>query len=130
MLDKVDLLAAARLLTTAWAPETVAAFNGNHVQVVRVEDRFVWHQHVNSDNLFLALDHPVLIELRERTVQLERGEVFVVPAGVEHRLSAEGTAHVMCLEHLGEGGTGEARRTLEAEPEAEAEAEAGLRFER
>ena len=103
MLDKVDLLEAAATLSAAWSPVTVAAYNGNHVQVVRVEDVYVWHSHARSDNLFLALDLPVRIELRERTVELAKGELFVVPAGVEHRLGAAAPAHVLCIEHLGQG---------------------------
>jgi mannose-6-phosphate isomerase-like protein (cupin superfamily) len=114
VLDKVDLLAAAQALATAWVPGTVAAFNGHHVQVVRVEDAFDWHRHPQTDDLFLALDEPVQIDLRERTVTLERGELFVVPAGVEHRLRSDVTAHVLCIEHLGDG-SGASARVLEAE---------------
>lgn len=108
MLDKVDLLAAAGELNAPWVPETVAAYNGSHVQVVRVEGTFVWHAHARSDNLFVALDEPVRIELRSRVVELARGELFVVPAGVEHRLATEAPgAHVMCIEHLGDVDAGE-----------------------
>lgn len=108
MLDKVDLLAAAGELTAAWVPETVAAYNGSHVQVVRVEGTFVWHSHEGSDNLFVALDEPLRIELRERTIELARGELFVVPAGVEHRLATDAPrAHVMCVEDLGHVEAGE-----------------------
>lgn len=108
MLDKIDLLAAASELTAPWTPETVAAFNGSHVQVVRVEGTFVWHAHARSDNLFVALDEPIRIELPERVVELRRGELFVVAAGVEHRLATDApAAHVMCLEHLGDVDAGE-----------------------
>lgn len=104
MLDKVDMLAAARALTAAWSPDTVAAYNGNHVQVFRVEGEYIWHSHDRTDDLFIALDDTVFIDLRERTVELRRGELFVVPVGVEHRLrAAEGRpAHVLCIEHLGD----------------------------
>lgn len=104
VLDKVDMLCAARRLAAAWVPDTVAAYNGNHVQVLRVEGEYVWHAHDRTDDLFIALDELVFIDLRERTVELRRGELFVVPVGVEHRLrAAEGRpAHVLCIEHLGD----------------------------
>lgn len=119
MLDKVDLLAAALELPSPWNPDTVAAFNGNHVQVLRVEDAYDWHSHHLTDDLFLALDEPVFIDLRERTVELRRGELFVVPLGAEHRLRADAPAHVLCIEHLGDGGPFDAPAVLEAPLEHE-----------
>jgi mannose-6-phosphate isomerase-like protein (cupin superfamily) len=118
VLDKVDLLAAARALGVAWVPDTVAAFNGHHVQVLRVEEAFEWHHHRHTDDLFLALDEQVHIDLRERTVTLARGELFVVPANVEHRLRADVPAHVLCIEHLGDSGPVADARVLEAEEPA------------
>ena len=52
---------------------------------VRVEGEFIWHSHDDTDDLFLVLDGELDIELRDRTVTLGPGELFVVPRGVEHR---------------------------------------------
>ena len=110
------MLDAARSLAAGWSPDTVAAFNGNHVQVVRIEGEYVWHAHDRTDDLFIALDETVFIDLRERTVELRRGELFVVPIGIEHRLRAAGVAHVLCIEHLGDVPDPAPRPALEVPP--------------
>jgi len=102
MLDKVDLAAMAAALPAQWVPETVAAYNGSHVQVLRMEGEYVWHHHDRTDDLFLVLTGRIRIELRERSVELGAGELFVVPVGVEHRVCAEEEALVCVIEHLGD----------------------------
>ncbi len=102
MLDKVDLAAAAAELHDHWLPQTVAAYNGDHVQVVKVHGEYVWHHHDRTDDLFIVLRGQIRIEMRERAVDLGEGQLFVVPVGVEHRVCAEEEALVMVLEHLGD----------------------------
>jgi mannose-6-phosphate isomerase-like protein (cupin superfamily) len=48
------------------------------------------------------------IELRDRTVTLNPGEVFVVPKGVEHRPVARGEVHILLIEATGTPNTGDA----------------------
>jgi mannose-6-phosphate isomerase-like protein (cupin superfamily) len=68
-----------------WAPRIVAHYNDNEVRLVKVEGEFIWHQHDDTDELFLVLDGTLEMELRDRIVTLEPGELFVVPKGTEHR---------------------------------------------
>ena len=102
MLDKVDLAATADALASHWIPETVAAYNGDHVQVVKVQGDYVWHHHDRTDDLFIVLRGEIRIEMRDRSVDLAAGELFVVPAGVEHRVCAEQEALTCIIEHLGD----------------------------
>jgi len=85
MRDKVNIPEKLASFTDHWAPRIVARYNDNEVRLVKVEGEFVWHQHVDSDELFLVLDGTLDIELRDRTVTLAAGELFVVPRGTEHR---------------------------------------------
>ena len=85
MADKVNLAEKLDSFTDQWAPRIVARYNDNEVRLVRVEGEFVWHQHDDTDELFLILDGVLDIELRGRIVQLKPGELFVVPRGIEHR---------------------------------------------
>lgn len=91
-----------------WSPRTVAEFNGHDVMVVKVEGEFVWHKHDDSDDFFLVLDGQVDIELRDGTVRLEAGEMYIVPKGVEHRPVARGEAHLLLIEPTGTPNTGDA----------------------
>jgi len=85
MADKVNLAEKLDSFTDQWAPRIVARYNDNEVRLVRVEGEFVWHQHDDTDELFLILDGVLDIDLRDRIVQLKPGELFVVPRGTEHR---------------------------------------------
>ncbi|NWP28971.1 cupin domain-containing protein, partial [Escherichia coli] len=68
-----------------WAPRIVARYNDNDIRIVKVEGEFVGHSHPETDDFFLVLEGVLDIELRDRTVTLQPGEIFVVPRGVEHR---------------------------------------------
>jgi len=85
MADKVNIADKFASFNDTWAPRIVARYNDNEVRLVKVEGEFVWHQHDDTDELFLILDGVLDIELRDRIVQLKPGELFVVPRGTEHR---------------------------------------------
>jgi mannose-6-phosphate isomerase-like protein (cupin superfamily) len=86
--DKINLAEKLDSFTDHWAPRIVARYNDNEVRLVKVEGEFIWHQHDDTDELFLVLDGTLEIELRDRTVTLRPGELFVVPRGTEHRPAA------------------------------------------
>jgi mannose-6-phosphate isomerase-like protein (cupin superfamily) len=105
--DKVDLAGKLASFEDRWHPRIVASYNGNDVMVVKVEGAFTWHSHPETDDFFLVLAGALDIELRDRTVHLEAGELFVVPAGVEHRPVARGEAHLLLIEPAGTPNTGD-----------------------
>ena len=76
--------------------------------VVKVQGEFVWHKHDNTDDFFLVLDDQLEIRLRDRTVRLGPGELFVVPRGVEHQTYAEREASLLLIEPTGTPNTGDA----------------------
>lgn len=90
-----------------WAPRTVATFNGHDVMVVRVVGEFVWHAHDDTDDLFLVLSGRLVIRLRDREVVLDPGELFVVPAGVEHQPFAPEETTVLLIEPTDTPNTGD-----------------------
>ncbi|GAB5448575.1 cupin domain-containing protein [Gymnodinialimonas sp.] len=90
-----------------WSPKVVGGFNGHDLMVVKVEGEFVWHSHPDTDDFFMVLKGEIDIEMRERTVTLREGEVFVVPAGVEHRPVARAEAHLLLIEPAGTPNTGD-----------------------
>jgi mannose-6-phosphate isomerase-like protein (cupin superfamily) len=102
VLEKVDLAAAAAELPDQWVPRTVGSYNGDHVQVLRVQGEFVWHHHDRTDDLFICLRGNVRVQLRDGDVELGPGEMLIVPIGVEHCVYAEQEAHLLVLEHLGD----------------------------
>jgi mannose-6-phosphate isomerase-like protein (cupin superfamily) len=93
--------------TEYWQPRTVAEFNGHDVMVVKAKGEFVWHKHDETDDLFLVLRGRLVIQLRDRDVELGAGDLFVVPKGVEHRPVAEEEVHLMLIEPSGTPNTGD-----------------------
>lgn len=84
-MDKVNIREKLASFSDHWAPRIVARYNDNEVRLVKVEGEFIWHSHADTDELFLVLDGTLEMELRDVTVTLEAGELFVVPRGTEHR---------------------------------------------
>ncbi len=104
----VNLAAKAALLTDPWSPRIVAAFNDLHVKVVKVQGAFVWHDHPDTDELFLVLDGTLRIELDGADpVTLGTGDLYVVPRGVRHRPIAEAETHIALIEPAGVPNTGD-----------------------
>jgi mannose-6-phosphate isomerase-like protein (cupin superfamily) len=90
-----------------FSPRTVATYNNNDIMVAKLEGPFHWHKHEDTDDFFLVLRGTLDIELRDRTVTLNSGEIFVVPKGVEHRPVARGEVHILLIEPIGTPNTGD-----------------------
>jgi mannose-6-phosphate isomerase-like protein (cupin superfamily) len=115
MTDKVNLAEKLDSFSDHWAPRIVARYNDNEVRLVRVEGEFVWHQHDETDELFLILDGVLDIELRDRTVRLNPGEMFVVPRGTEHRpIAREGEVKLLLIDPADTPNTGDAATATKA----------------
>ena len=108
MNDKINLDAKLATFSEHYQPRTVAEFNGHDVMVAKLEGPFIWHKHDEADDFFLVLRGTLDIELRDRTVTLRPGELFVVPKGVEHRPVAREEVHLLLIEPTGTPNTGDA----------------------
>jgi mannose-6-phosphate isomerase-like protein (cupin superfamily) len=94
--------------TEAWSPKVVARLNDYEIKVVRLDGEFPWHEHADTDELFLVLDGMLTIRLRDRDVVLGPGELYVVPKGVEHSPLAEREVRAVLIEPRGVVNTGSA----------------------
>lgn len=98
-----------------WAPRVVAEMNDYQLKLVKIKGEFVWHNHPETDEVFLCLDGEMSILLRDGRVDLKSGELFVVPRGVEHKPVAELECSVLLIEPRGIVNTGEAGGELQAD---------------
>lgn len=105
--QKINLADKLTLFDEHWSPRTIALYNGHDVMVVKVRGPFVWHKHDDTDDFFLVLKGVLDIELRDRTVTLGPGEMFIVPKGVEHRPVAKEEVHLLLIEPSGTPNTGD-----------------------
>ncbi len=118
MNDKVNLAQKLGLLDKPFSPGIVGYLNDYKVQLAKVKGEFVWHSHPETDDFFLVLNGHLTIQLRDRDIELDAGELYVVPAGVEHCPRADEEAHVLLIEPRGTPNTGDAGGELTA-PERE-----------
>lgn len=106
MEDKVSLRDKLTSFRDHWQPRTIATLNDYDVMVVKVKGEFVWHKHDDTDDFFLVLAGQLDVEMRDKTVTLVPGDVYVVPRGVEHRPVAREEAHLLLIEPTGTPNTG------------------------
>jgi mannose-6-phosphate isomerase-like protein (cupin superfamily) len=90
--------AVAAALTELWSPRVVGEIDDAYVKVAKVHGSLAWHSHENEDELFLILKGHLRIEMEGETVELNEGEMFVVPKGVRHNPVAEEECHILLIE--------------------------------
>lgn len=88
----------AASLTEFWSPRVVAEVDDAYVKVAKVQGSLAWHSHDNEDELFLVLKGHLRIEMEAGAVELDEGQMFVVPKGVRHNPVAEQECHLMLIE--------------------------------
>ena len=82
-MDRIDLAHALSRFDDHWSPKIIAALNGQEVKLAKFQGAFDWHSHADEDELFLVLDGSFRMDFRDRTVELQEGQMIVVPRGVE-----------------------------------------------
>ena len=97
----------AASLTELWSPRVIGEVDDAYIKVARVHGTFAWHSHVNEDELFLILKGRLRIEMDSGAVELNEGEMVIVPKGVRHNPVAEQECHVMLIERKSTLHTGE-----------------------
>lgn len=104
--EKVNLEQAFSSFSEHWSPRIAAELNGQQVKVARIKGEFDWHHHEHEDELFLVHRGRFRMEFRDHAVELEEGEMIVVPRGVEHRPVADEEAEIILFEPAGTRNTG------------------------
>lgn len=91
-----------------WSPKIIEDLNGQHVKLARLKGDFVRHQHMHEDELFFVIEGVLEIELDDKTITLNAGEMVVIPKGVYHKPIARSEVKVLLFEPkstLNTGGT-------------------------
>jgi mannose-6-phosphate isomerase-like protein (cupin superfamily) len=109
---------AAAALTELWSPRVIGEVDDAYIKVAKVQGSLAWHSHDEEDELFLVLKGRLRIEMEGGAVELDEGEMFVVPKGVRHNPVAEQECHLMLIErkstlHTGDVVTGKTRSLAE-----------------
>jgi dTDP-4-dehydrorhamnose 3,5-epimerase-like enzyme len=107
-LEVVDVPALVAACTDRWYNQTLCRVNASVVRLGVVQGEYHWHKHDEEDEFFYVVEGRFLIDLENRTVELGRGQGFVVPKGVVHRTRAPERAVILMVEGAGIIPTGDA----------------------
>ena len=86
----------------------IAQMNNYYFKIVRARREFIWHQHPQTDEVFMVMAGNLVIKLRDRTLRLTEGEMVVTPKGVEHKPSCKEECKILLIEPKGTVNTGNA----------------------
>ena len=95
------------LFAEQWQPKVIAELNDYQFKVVKLEGDFVWHSHAHTDEAFIVLDGTLRIDFRDGAVDLNAGEMYVVPKGIEHKPFAAREVRLLLIEPRGVRNTGD-----------------------
>ena len=107
--EPINLQEKLRKISQLWTPKVVAQMNDYHFKLVKFQGEFVWHEHSDTDEVFVVIGGEMKIHFRDHDVSLRQGELFVIPRGVQHKTSAVAECHALLVESAGTLNTGDVR---------------------
>ena len=113
-MKSINLSEKFKKFSDLWSPKIIAEMNDYQFKLVKVVGDFVWHKHEDTDETFIVLCGELTIKFRDRTVTLSKGEMIIVPRGIEHKPTATAECQIMIIEPKGVVNTGNVGGVLTA----------------
>ena len=113
-MKKINFSSKFTKFNDRWSPKVIAEMNDYQFKLVKIKDDFIWHKHDDTDEVFIVLDGAIFIEFENETIQINQGEMIVVPKGVKHKPYANKEAKIMLVEPSGVVNTGDKEDKLTA----------------
>ena len=107
-LHLVNVSALVKACTEKWYNQTLCQVNDSVVRLGVMQGEYHWHKHDNDDEFFFVLEGRFIIDLEDRSVDLQSQQGFVVPKGVKHRTRAPDRAVILMVETAAIVPTGDA----------------------
>ncbi|RLA06130.1 MAG: cupin domain-containing protein [Gammaproteobacteria bacterium] len=106
-MNKVNLKDKFSMFDGLWEPKIVGELNNQYVKIAKLKGEFVWHQHQAEDEFFMVIKGHLTIKLRDENIELDEGEFYIIPRGIEHKPAAENEVQVLMFEPQSTVNTGE-----------------------
>jgi len=97
-LSVVDVPALVAACRERWYNQTLCQVNDSVIRLGVMQGEYHWHRHEQDDEFFFVLEGHFIIDLADRSVELQPFEGFVVPKGVLHRTRAPERAVILMAE--------------------------------
>jgi len=85
----------------------IAMMNNYEFKIVKFKGEFIWHSHPDTDETFIILDGKMLMNFRDKVVELNSGEMIVIPKGVEHKPASNEGYKALLIEPESVSNTGD-----------------------
>lgn len=85
----------------------IAQMNDYYFKIVKAKREFIWHQHPETDETFIVIEGNLQIDLTNKTLKLEKGDMVVIPRGVEHKPSCQTECQLLLIEPAETRNTGD-----------------------
>src|SRR5215210_3044026 len=106
-LEKMDIPKLVNECTDKWFNQTLTQVNESVVRIGIVEGEYHWHKHDNDDEFFFVLEGQLLIDLEDRTIELNPNQGVTITKGVMHRPRALKKTVMLMMETSGIQPTGD-----------------------
>ena len=113
-MEKINLKEKLSKFSDYWAPRIIAEMNDYQFKLVKIQGEFIWHDHTDTDEVFIVIEGKMEIEFKNETVELNEGEMYVVPKGVQHKPRSDSECKIMLVEPRGVVNTGNSEGELTA----------------
>jgi mannose-6-phosphate isomerase-like protein (cupin superfamily) len=108
--EKINLVDKfGRLPAGDYAVRLVAKMNNCDFKIVKFKGDFIWHSHPETDETFIVMEGTLVMNFRDRKVEVGAGEMIVIPKGVEHKPSSQNGYKAILIEPEGVSNTGNVR---------------------
>jgi len=105
----------AKLPADDYAVRLVAKMNNYDFKIVKFKGDFIWHSHPETDETFIIMEGTLVMNFRDRKVEVHAGEMIVIPKGVEHKPSSKSGYKAILIEPEGVSNTGNVRSEITIE---------------
>ena len=102
----INLEKKFKKFTDHWSPKVIGEMNDYQFKLAKVKGDFIWHHHLDTDETFFVIKGKLTIEFKNGKVDIEEGEMYIVPKGVEHNPMASNECQIMIIEPKGVINTG------------------------
>ena len=110
--DKINIMEKYSKFNKHWSPRIIAEMNNYQFKLAKIKGEFVWHDHKDTDETFIVIEGEMILKFRDGDIKLSKGEMFVVPKGVEHKPCAENECKILVVEPRGVINTGDIKDDL------------------
>lgn len=97
-LERIDVPELVKQCKEKWSNQTLTRVNESVVRLGIVEGEFHWHKHDDDDEFFFVLEGQLLIDLENKTVELNPGQGVTISKGVMHRPRAPKKTVMLMME--------------------------------